>query len=189
LSDTNIGKSVHFLDLQISLNDHGRFETSLYRKESDLIVLLHHKSAHTVSIKDGVILSQLRRFLRLHTNYAEAGRCMYVFMRLMVQLRGLSPRRARFLWSTFKRKIRFGSIPLGRQPARNAQHVLERKDYVFRFCRSIRIPIPPTVRRKRIHLVLDAFLNQLNAPQRAHLRNIVLSSSTPPPIGVTLFRR
>ena len=123
LSDTNIGKSVHFLDLQISLNDHGRFETSLYRKESDLIVLLHHKSAHTVSIKDGVILSQLRRFLRLHTNYAEAGRCMYVFMRLMVQLRGLSPRRARFLWSTFKRKIRFGSIPLGRQPARNVQHV------------------------------------------------------------------
>ena len=68
LSDTNIGKSVHFLDLQISLNDHGRFETAIYRKESDLIVLLHHKSAHAASIKDGVILSQLSRFLRLHTN-------------------------------------------------------------------------------------------------------------------------
>ena len=32
LSDTNIGRSVHFLDLQISVNDCGRFETSLYRK-------------------------------------------------------------------------------------------------------------------------------------------------------------
>jgi hypothetical protein len=189
LSETNVGNSVHFLDLQISLNDRGRFETSIYRKESDLIVLLHHKSAHTTSVKDGVILSQLRRFLRLHTNYTEAGRCMYVFMRLMVQLRGLSPRRARFLWSTFKNKIRSGSILLGRQPARTNQDVLRRNDTVLRFSRSIRIPVPPTVRRKRIHLILDDFLNQLNAQQRARLRSMVLCNSTPPPLGVTLFRR
>jgi hypothetical protein len=189
LSETNVGNSVHFLDLQISLNDRGRFETSIYRKESDLVVLLHHKSAHTASIKDGVILSQLRRFLRLHTNYTEAGRCIYVFMRLMVQLRGLSPRRARFLWATFKNKIRAGSIPLGRQPPRDTLAMTERKDAALRFCRSIRIPVPSTVRRKRLRQVLDDFLNQLNAPQREHLRNIVVYNSTSPPLGVTLFRR
>ena len=83
------------------------------------MVLLHHQSAHKTGIKDAVILSQLHRFLRLHTNYAEAGRCMYIFMRLMIQLRGLHSRRARHLWSVFINKIRSGSIPIGRLPTPN----------------------------------------------------------------------
>ena len=189
LSDTNVGKSVHFLDLQISINDGGRFETSLYRKESDLIVLLHHKSAHTRGVKDGVVLSQLCRFLRLHTNYVEAGRCMYTFMRLMVRLRGLSSRRARSLWSTFLKKIRSGSISIGRQLDSEHRDRLAQCNSTMRRGRLIRIPVPPTLRWKRMRLVLDNFLSQLNAQQRAGLRNIVLYNSTPPPLGVTLFRR
>ena len=50
--------------------------------------------------------------------------------------------------------------------------------------RLIRIPVPPTLRWKRMRLVLDNFLSQLNAQQRAGLRNIVLYNSTPPPLGV-----
>lgn len=184
LSETNIGRSVHFLDLQISLNDRGGFDTSVYRKDSDLIVLLHRKSAHKTSVKDGVILSQLRRFLRLHTNYTEAGRCMYVFMHLMIQLRGLTSRRARFLWSSFINKIRSGAIPLAHQSPRN-----DADESTLRFVRSVHIPIPALVRWKRIRLILSQFLDQLNAQQRASLRNIMLYSIAPLPLGVALFRR
>jgi hypothetical protein len=184
LSETSIGRSVHFLDLQISLNEHGGFETSVYRKDSDLVVLLHRTSAHKTAIKDGVILSQLLRFLRLHTNYTEAGRCMYVFMHLMILLRGLSSRRARFLWSCFINKIRSGSVSLGHHCARK-----DTEESALRFSHSVHIPIPPLVRWKRIRLIVNEFLDQLNAQQRSGLRNIVLHSTAPPPLGVTLFRR
>ena len=97
LSDTNIGRSVHFLDLKISLNAFRHIESSIYRKDSDLVVLLHRHSAHQPSTKDGVIVSQLCRILRLHTNYTEAERCMHTFMWLIVRLRGLRSRRARLL--------------------------------------------------------------------------------------------
>jgi hypothetical protein len=189
LSDTNIGRSVHFLDLQISLNAFGRIETSIYRKDSDLVVLLHHHSAHQASIKDGVILSQLCRILRLHTNYTEAGRCMHIFMWLMVRLRGLRSRRARLLWSTFANKIRSGAIRLGRKPAGTVEDLQEHESRMRRFCHSVRIPVPPTVRRKRVHRLLDDFLNQLNAQQRAGIRNIIIHNTTPPPLGLMLFRR
>jgi hypothetical protein len=188
LSDTSIGRSVHFLDLHISLSTLNRIETSLYRKESDLIVLLHHCSAHQSSIKYGVILSQLRRFLRLHTNYAEAGRCMHTFMWLMVHLRGLRSRRARFLWSTFTGKIRSGAICLGRAPANTANGLQEQENRRRHFGNYVRLPVPPTVRRKRIQLLLNDFLAQLDAQQRAGLRNITVVDTAPPPLGVILFR-
>ena len=185
LSDTNIGRSVHFLDLQISINERGGFETSLYRKESDLVVLLHHRSAHTSGIKDGVIVSQLRRYLLLHTNYTEAGRCMYVFMHLMIQLRDLSPRRARFVWSVFVKKIRNGAIPLGRQTTTTTGgNGKVGTSHRKRFSGTIRIPTPQTVRWKRIRTVLDEFFDQLNGPQRLALRNIQLFNTISPPLGV-----
>jgi hypothetical protein len=186
LSEISMGSSVHFLDLQISINHFGRFETSLYRKESDLIVLLHQRSAHSRSVKDGVILSQLQRFLRLHTNYTEAGRCMLIFTKLMIRLRGLSPRRARRLWSTFLNKIRSGAIDVG---CFRAGHICDnvhgdspQHEY------AVRVPIPPAVRRRRICALLDNLRDHFCGPQRDALHNIRLDDMRTVPIGVSLYR-
>jgi hypothetical protein len=185
LCDTKIGKSVHFLDLRISLSDTNRFETALYRKESDLVVLLHGRSAHSSRIKDGVINSQLRRFLRLHTNYTEAGRFMYVFMKLMVRLRGLHARRARLLWNRFISGIRAGTISIGS----TSGPVLSKQLRPNRYIRRIHLAVPPTIRWKRIRSVLCDFESLLNAPQRSIMRGIHLYSKSSAPIGVALFRR
>jgi hypothetical protein len=189
LSEINIGRSVHFLDLQISLNDSGRFETSLYRKESDLVVLLHRQSSHSASIKDGVILSQLRRFLRLHTDYTEAGLCMRTFMKLMVRLRGLPDRRARFLWSKFVNSIRNGSVPIGR--ASGADRNGGPKQRTGRLppnCHLVRLPVPPGVRWKRIRVLLNLLRDQLCVPQSQIMNCIQLYEIPALPIGLALFR-
>jgi hypothetical protein len=186
LSDVSIGSSVHFLDLQIAINGHGRFDTSLYRKESDLIVLLHQQSSHSRGIKDGVILSQLQRLLRLHTNYTEAGRCMFVFMKAMVRHRGLSPRRARRLWNAFLNKIRSGAIHIGYYRPEGMTHAVQPSPRDYR--RSVCVTIPPAVRRRRVCALVDNLRDRFSGPQRRALHNIRLENMRSTPIGVLLFR-
>jgi hypothetical protein len=186
LVDVTIHTSVHFLDLQISVNSLGDFETSLYRKESDLIVLLHQQSDHRRCIKDGVILSQLQRFMRLHTNYTEAGRCMRIFMKMMVRLRGLSPRRARRLWGTFLNKIRTGTINIGRYHPAHFTDIAARQ--LPGRQHAVCVTIPPAVRRRRIFALLDNLRDHLSGPQRQALRTVRLDNMRSTPIGVLLYR-
>jgi hypothetical protein len=186
LSEISMGRTVHFLDLQISINTYGGFETSLYRKDCDLVVLLHQRSAHSPSVKDGVILAQLQRFLRLHTNYVEAGRCILIFTKLMVRLRGLHPRRARRLWSTFLNKIRTGAIDIG---CNRLGHLTDNVhgDSPHRGDR-VCIPIPPAVRRRRIWALLDDLRDHFSGPQRQALHSVRLDDIRSIPIGVSLYK-
>jgi hypothetical protein len=201
LSDTNIGRSVHFLDLRISITDFGRFETSLYRKESDLIVLIHQQSAQCRGIKEGVILCQLRRMMRLHTDFIEAGRCMHTFIKLMVKFRGLTTRRARFIWQRFLRSIRTGSTHIGRclrdpgqhmqlptnqgRPAHDNTTTTDRPT----FKQSFRVAIPPGVQWRRINSLLDVLHDHLSGPQRHVVNNVRLHNMQSLPMGITLFKR
>jgi hypothetical protein len=100
LSEYSISKSVHFLDVSISIEEN-RFVTSVYTKPSHLQVLLDFNSAHSYSLKCNVILSQLIRIYRLNSNLIIAGQSMYIFIKLMTALRNLSPRTARKIWGRF----------------------------------------------------------------------------------------
>jgi hypothetical protein len=211
LSDTNIGQSVHFLDLQVTIGESGRLNTRLYRKESDLVVLLHRRSAHCARIKDGVIISQMCRFLRLHTDYAEAGRCIKTFIMLMRRFRGLSSTRARALWNKFRHGILSGCIRVTPNDTRTPTAVDDldrrlttnagRRPPVLSFdtlrpnnqrghayARTVRIAVPADVRWKRIRLLVDELRDQLSAPQQYALRNVQICDEPTTPLGIALFR-
>jgi hypothetical protein len=113
---------------------------------------------------------------------------MHAFMWLMVRLRGLRSRRARSLWYTFTEKIRSGAICLGRKPTNTANVLQGQGSRFLHLDNYVRLPVPPTVRRKRIRLVLSDFLAQLDVLQRAGLRSITVVDTAPPPLGVILFR-
>jgi hypothetical protein len=70
-------------------------ESKLYRKPSDLVVLLDFFSAHTRHTKFGVVLGQLVRIINISTNIQSAGCNIRHLLELMCMLRNfpLSSRR------------------------------------------------------------------------------------------------
>jgi hypothetical protein len=100
LSEQCVATTVHFLDLYITIQG-SKVTTTLYSKPSHLRVLLDFRSAHSASQKSNIILSQLIRIYRLHTDLSVAGNHMYVFVQLMIKLRSLQQRTARSIWTRF----------------------------------------------------------------------------------------
>jgi hypothetical protein len=71
---------------------------SLYRKETDLVVLLDFHSAHSWHLKLNVVFSQLVRILRLSTVAQSAGTDIQILMSCMVQFRHMPNSVKRGLW-------------------------------------------------------------------------------------------
>ena len=61
-------KTVNFLDTTIYFNENNKFESDLYIKPTDRMLLLHHDSFHPPSTKKGIIYSQALRYRRIITN-------------------------------------------------------------------------------------------------------------------------
>lgn len=101
LSSFTIGKEVNFLDLKITLND-GLVHTEMYRKPSDLRVLLHAHSAHSAAVKRNVMCSELIRIYRLSSNLKTAGKQMREFMYLMRTVQQFKHQQIRLTWLKFK---------------------------------------------------------------------------------------
>jgi hypothetical protein len=123
--DRSIATDVHFLDLRLRIipntmrslspsqltttsDDHivaytvdgpTRVHISLYRKDTDLMCLLHHGSAHTRSLKLNVLFSQLVRIFRLSNDNMPAGWHMRQLIDVQIRVRCLSLRDARTVWS------------------------------------------------------------------------------------------
>jgi hypothetical protein len=100
LSEVSIDASVHYLDLNISIR-HAQLHYAIYTKPSHLRVLLDFQSAHSFTLKCNVVLSQLIRMYRLHSDLTQAGEAMYIFMQLMINFRHLKRRVARLIWCKF----------------------------------------------------------------------------------------
>ena len=64
-------------------------------------VLLDFESAHSFTLKCNVVLSQLIRIYRLHSDLSKAGEAMYLFIQLMVNFRHLTRQTARKIWRKF----------------------------------------------------------------------------------------
>jgi hypothetical protein len=123
--DRSIGTDVHFLDLRLRIipktmrslspfelattsGDHGithalsgptRVHISLYRKDMDLMCLLHHGSAHSRSLKLNVLFSQLVRIFRLSNDHITAGWNMRQLVDTQIRFRCLSLRDSRTIFS------------------------------------------------------------------------------------------
>jgi hypothetical protein len=76
-----------------------RIHISLYRKDTDLMCLLHHRSAHTRSLKLNVLFGQLIRIFRLSNDNYVAGWHMRQLVDAQVRFRDLSLRDSRTVWS------------------------------------------------------------------------------------------
>jgi hypothetical protein len=125
---------------------------------------------------------------------------MRVFMKLMIRLRGLPERRARWLWSKFLDSIRTGAIPVGRisgtdrkKNGRNSETDgpnLTRTSTCNgqRNYHPILLHVPPCVRWKRVRGLLNNLRDQLYAPQSHIVNSIRLCDKPALPIGVMLFR-
>ena len=105
LSEFTVASTVNFLDLTLTLRN-GLISYKIYTKPSHLRVLLDFSSAHSFSLKCSVVLSQLIRFYRLHSDLKEAGRAMFVFIKLMIIHRQLKPLVARAVWKRFLKWLR-----------------------------------------------------------------------------------
>jgi hypothetical protein len=95
LTDVKIDRTVSFLDVTIRLVDDGKVETSLYRKPTDLIVLLHLESAHEWRIKINVLLAQAVRIIKLSSDMQDAGHNIRILFETMRIFRGLKLRTLR----------------------------------------------------------------------------------------------
>jgi hypothetical protein len=122
VGEASIGSTGHFLDLHLtivpcstinwSLIPHSSLfgvtnlssvttwavRTSLYRKETDLYVLLHFHSLHSWHVKANTVFSQLVRTLRLTNAPASAGSNIRLLLDAMLALRCMPSRLKRSLW-------------------------------------------------------------------------------------------
>lgn len=115
LSEQCVARTVHFLDLYITILG-SKVTTALYSKPSHLRILLDFNSAHSTSLKTNIVLSQLIRIYRLHTDLSVAGNSMYVFIQLMINLRGLQQRTARRIWTRFISWVGRQGTPAKKRP-------------------------------------------------------------------------
>jgi hypothetical protein len=63
-------------------------QSELYRKPSDLVVLLHYTSNHSTAIKFGTLFGQCCRIINISTNFISAGVNIRSLVELMISLRG-----------------------------------------------------------------------------------------------------
>ena len=114
VSDIQISKSIHFLDLNLNIVSNRardsiwhRFksipkttwhpnlhhvECTLYRKPHDTLALLDFHSAHPYSVKYGVLFSQCLRIVRLSNNFFQAGLDVGTLLCVMKYTRNLTQR-------------------------------------------------------------------------------------------------
>jgi hypothetical protein len=124
VSDIQISKSVHFLDLSLSIVSNSKresvwhrmkvvqergwnanqchVETSLFRKAQDTIALLCFTSAHPFSVKTAVVYSQCLRAVRISNNFVQAGIDVGILLRVMQNTRHM-PTRTR--WRIIRKLI------------------------------------------------------------------------------------
>jgi hypothetical protein len=121
IGSSQIGVAVNYLDVELSLvantspnnrlpfasyvgicrvtypNEQYRIESRLYRKPTDLVVLLDFWSAHTLHTKLGVVFGQMVRICRISTNVESAGFNIRRLLELMIVLRNFPPKWRRML--------------------------------------------------------------------------------------------
>jgi hypothetical protein len=82
-----------------------RIHISLHRKDTDLMCMLHHGSAHTRSLKLNVLFGQLVRIFRLSNDNCVAGWHMRQLVDVQLRFRDLSRRDSRTVWSRLLRWV------------------------------------------------------------------------------------
>ena len=183
LTDIQIGTTGHYLDIQLSLNDNGYFYFELYRKPSDLRVLLDYTSAHSVHVKDGVLLSQMIRISRLCSNHIVAENIIRDFTILMNRVRHVPKRTLRRVWNLFLKWRRTAGTTSEINSAVNFHLNTNQK----RYARTI-IPLGPNMDPTNLHSLMEDFIQSLQGPARRAIGTVCYARAHAMNLGRTLFR-
>ena len=170
LSGIQSGKSVHFLDVQLQLNN-GCVTSRLYRKPTDTRVLLDWNSNHTKMLKTNILLGQYIRYSRLFTSVVEAEQEMRRFAHLMHKIRSVPKRMLRIAW---KKYIAW----------RTRQHSAgQRIQQPFKLLCSI----PATIDRRLVVNGFNSFKSQLPASIAPELCALLIADHKHPNLVRQLF--
>lgn len=213
-----IDKEVNFLDLKIQLKSTTTvvgsplttqsvsISTELYRKPTDLSVVLHAQSAHTLSLKINVLSSELIRIYRLNSDVHRAGYQMREFLYLMRKVQMVKHRVTRRAWSAFKHwllkqanplrpPISPGNnhVPTQQQqpqplppppPPQQNQHQLVKPRSFARH----RLFLPNNAFRHTVVKAVNTFTESLSEMDRLKLTPITVSNRTSKCLGMHLFK-
>ena len=170
VGDSQIGSSVHFLDLNIEVNPRRHaalrgscFATHIFRKSCDLRVILHMQSAHDYSVKFGTVFSQVVRIWRLCSDKRAACQQIAEFIQCMRTFRGLRPRTIRKLTNKFlswvcREYVAGFSDPRVLAPKRMASYT-----------KHTLCMLPREVSRQRVNCALRDITDRLTDSERAYV--------------------
>ena len=174
-TDTNIrlgahnsGATVNFLDLTITLRNNG-LHFKLYHKESNLLVTLHNRSAHSPHCKRNTIMSQLVRRFRLHSDISEFQESAAVFLVLMRVVRNYSVAYIIRVWKDFVKKMTTKVTTVKPNP------------------NFIVFSVPFAMDTSSLRLITDDFVDELTTASERCMQ-IVFAHSGQRNIGRLLFR-
>ena len=135
-------------------------------------VLLHFQSAHSHNLKCNVILSQLIRLYRLHSDLSQAGLAMYIFIKLMGKLRALKPHTARFIWRKFLNWLR-------RPPNETAPPLT--------YSGTLSLYLPNNTYHNPFQRAITNFLYSLSESDKVYLGKLRVIERSGRSIGASLF--
>jgi hypothetical protein len=190
LGDFAVSSRVHFLDLSLEVrlvpdasrtlpslhapSQHARIHVELYRKPSDLIVLVHLHSATPMSVKIGAILGQMMRIVRLTTDVSTAGRNIRFLLESM-RLRGLNYKLRVVLWRRLLTWYAKRLLPDAGESAASAKVPI----CVLR--------VPPLYDFYRFRQTVRALVEELPARERRYVGRIAVRLFSGRPLARILF--
>lgn len=200
IGDHVSGQSVSFLDIQITVrrsydqpctlsesvcatSHRCSLSISLYRKPTDLITILHFRSAHSMCIKVNTLFSQCLRIWRLTNDYSTAGMNVRVLFECMMRFRELPLRTCRNLhlkllyWAAKQRISVYARYYVN--DARSVRSVFKRYPTVLR--------LPSCVNPIMMQRALKCVYDSLSLPQQRSVSRFLIGVHTEPCLQQLLF--
>jgi hypothetical protein len=181
-----VGVRVNYLDLQLSLvrndtpntrlpflshigicrytypNTLVSLKSELFRKPSDLIVLLDFKSNHPMHVVQGTLFGQLVRILNISSSLRSAGYHARVLLELMILLRNM---RSNLRWKLHRRVLQY----LVRRATNWALHTVHTERTDKKRLRDILMFVPKLVDAHFLTRVIRDFNSRLSVSEQRYV--------------------
>jgi hypothetical protein len=171
VGDYSIGRKIHFLDLNVELRyavlpsrNLGPFCLSVFRKDTDLRVIVDFASGHSPHIKFNALFGQLTRIWRLSNDMSLAADEITTLVACMRKFRNLSPRTTRKLLCKFRSWI--VNDMLGYYAGRNVNDKFTRS-------RKCVCWLPFQLNEYRVQHTLDSLYDRLTSSEKQYTGKLV----------------
>jgi hypothetical protein len=170
-SVTDEGHGTMYESIRPEYSGPRRVHISLYRKDTDLMCLLHHDSAHTRALKLNVLFGQLVRIFRLSNDHVAAGWHMRQLVDIQSRFRGLQLRDSRTAWSRFlewapREIIRTGMANTNTTSADAPENKDKNKNVERQARARTLLRVPFTEKKSTLRNVLVRLFDMMNETER-----------------------